>query len=59
MKNSNVILGIGSGIGKELFKHFLSRYEYTIGISSKKLISKEMQTRLSVKLTQFIKIYTN
>jgi hypothetical protein len=59
MKNSNVILGIGSGIGKELFKHFLNRNEYTIGISSKKLISKEMQTRLSVKLTQFIKIYTN
>ena len=34
MKNSNVILGVGSGIGKELLKHLINKNEYVIGISS-------------------------
>ena len=35
MKNANVILGVGSGIGKELVKNLLRKGEYVIGISSK------------------------
>ena len=35
MNNTNLIIGVGSGIGKELIMHLLRKGEYVIGISSK------------------------